>query len=109
MRGKVEICGVNTARLKTLTQPEMDMLLRRSREGDDRAREMLIEGKLELLLCILKIFGAEPEGESFRYCIDVLSNLSARKRVTGCTGVVYASKLNSFVEGGGKERSFSES
>jgi hypothetical protein len=28
MQGKVEICGVNTARLKTLTHAEMDTLLR---------------------------------------------------------------------------------
>ena len=34
MQGKVEICGVNTARLKTLTQVEMDALLRRAKEGD---------------------------------------------------------------------------
>ena len=38
MQGKVEICGVNTAKLKTLNQVEMDMLLRRAKEGDKRAR-----------------------------------------------------------------------
>ena len=43
MQGKVEICGVNTAKLRTLTQVEMDTLLRRAREGDKRAREELIE------------------------------------------------------------------
>ena len=44
MPGKVEICGVNTARLKILSQKEMDMLLRKSKEGDKDAREKLIEG-----------------------------------------------------------------
>ena len=43
MQGKVEICGVNTSKLRTLTQVEMDMLLRRAKEGDARAREELIE------------------------------------------------------------------
>ena len=43
MQGKVEICGVNTSRLKTLSQVEMDMLLRRAKEGDTSAREKLIE------------------------------------------------------------------
>ena len=41
MQGKVEICGVNTARLRVLSQTEMDALLRRSRDGDLTAREML--------------------------------------------------------------------
>ena len=35
MQGKVEICGVNTARLKVLSQKEMDGLLRRAKEGDE--------------------------------------------------------------------------
>ena len=56
MQGKVEICGVNTARLKTLTQAEMDMLLRRAKEGDDRAREALIEGNLRLVLSVIQRF-----------------------------------------------------
>ena len=33
MQGKVEICGVNTAKLKTLTQVEMDALLPGPRRG----------------------------------------------------------------------------
>ena len=39
MQGKVEICGVNTARLQVLSQVEMDALLRRAKEGDEKARE----------------------------------------------------------------------
>ena len=62
MQGKVEICGVNTARLKTLTQAEMDVLLRRAKEGDARAREMLIEGNLRLVLSVIQRF--DKRGES---------------------------------------------
>ena len=43
MQGKVEICGVNTAHLKTLKNDEMVELLRRSQAGDQAARERLIE------------------------------------------------------------------
>ena len=39
MQGKVEICGVNTAHLKTLKNDEMVELLRRSQAGDQAARE----------------------------------------------------------------------
>jgi dihydroorotase len=44
MQGKVEICGVNTARLKTLSPVQMDELLIRAKNGDENARQALIEG-----------------------------------------------------------------
>lgn len=50
MQGKVEICGVNTARLKTLKNEEMVRLLRLSQQGDENARQQLIEGNLRLVL-----------------------------------------------------------
>ena len=62
MQGKVEICGVNTAKLRTLTQVEMDTLLRRAKEGDKRAREELIEGNLRLVLSVIQRF--DKRGES---------------------------------------------
>ncbi len=62
MQGKVEICGVNTARLKVLSQVEMDMLLKRTKEGDERARQALIEGNLRLVLSVIQRF--DKRGES---------------------------------------------
>jgi RNA polymerase sporulation-specific sigma factor len=62
MQGKVEICGVNTSRLRVLTQEEMDMLLRRAKEGDEHARQQLIEGNLRLVLSVIQRF--DKRGES---------------------------------------------
>ena len=62
MQGKVEICGVNTARLKTLSPVQMEELLRRARSGDHSAREQLIEGNLRLVLSVIQRF--EKRGES---------------------------------------------
>ena len=56
MQGKVEICGINTSRLGTLPQPEMDRLLRQVRQGDISAREQLIEGNLRLVLSVIQRF-----------------------------------------------------
>ena len=56
MQGKVEICGVNTARLQVLSPLEMDVLLRRAKEGDEGAREKLIEGNLRLVLSVIQRF-----------------------------------------------------
>ena len=62
MQGKVEICGVNTARLKTLTPVQMDELLLRAKNGDESARQALIEGNLRLVLSVIQRF--EKRGES---------------------------------------------
>ena len=62
MPGKVEICGVNTARLKVLSQREMEQLLIRSKAGDMQAREQLIEGNLRLVLSVIQRF--DKRGES---------------------------------------------
>ena len=62
MQGKVEICGVNTSKLKVLSPVEMDMLLHRAKEGDISARETLIEGNLRLVLSVIQRF--EKRGES---------------------------------------------
>ena len=62
MQGKVEICGVNTARLKILSQAEMDSLLLRASRGDEQARQALIEGNLRLVLSVIQRF--DKRGES---------------------------------------------
>ena len=62
MPGKVEICGVNTAKLKTLTPAQMDVLLRQARQGDENARQKLIEGNLRLVLSVIQRF--DKRGES---------------------------------------------
>ena len=62
MQGKVEICGVNTARLKTLSPVQMDGLLRKAKDGDEDARQALIEGNLRLVLSVIQRF--DRRGES---------------------------------------------
>ena len=62
MQGKVEICGVNTAKLKVLSPSQMDALLIRAKDGDEDARQQLIEGNLRLVLSVIQRF--EKRGES---------------------------------------------
>ena len=61
MQGKVEICGVNTARLRVLTQAEMDSLLLQAKGGDEVARQKLIEGNLRLVLSVIQRFSGRGE------------------------------------------------
>ena len=61
MQGKVEICGVNTAKLKVLKGEETMALLRRSKAGDQDARRQLIEGNLRLVLSVIQKFVGRGE------------------------------------------------
>ncbi|MCI8502111.1 MAG: RNA polymerase sporulation sigma factor SigG [Oscillospiraceae bacterium] len=53
---KVEICGVNTAKLKVLKEKEKMELLARTKNGDQKAREQLINGNLRLVLSVIQRF-----------------------------------------------------
>ena len=56
MHGKVEISGINTAKLQVLKNDEMTLLLRRAAGGDNTAREQLIYGNLRLVLSVIQKF-----------------------------------------------------
>ena len=58
MYNKVEICGVNTSKLITISEAEKRELLKKSREGDKKAREKLINANLKLVLSVLQSFSA---------------------------------------------------
>ncbi len=79
MQGKVEICGVNTARLKTLKNEEMVRLLRLSQQGDENARQQLIEGNLRLVLSVIQKFlgrGENPDDLFQVGCVGLLKAIA---------------------------------
>ena len=61
MYNKVEICGVNTATLKVLTEAEKIELLRRMQAGDRKARDELVQGNLRLVLSVVQRFTQRGE------------------------------------------------
>ena len=79
MQGKVEICGVNTSNLRVLSQKEMDELLKRSKTGDESARQALIEGNLRLVLSVIQRFdkrGESPDDLFQVGCIGLIKAIS---------------------------------
>lgn len=72
---KVEICGVDTSELKTLSEERKRELLKLSKAGDKAAREELIVGNLRLVLSIIQRFN--PKGESANDLFQV-----------GCIGLI---------------------
>ena len=61
MINKVEICGVNTSKLPVLSNEEQHELLNRMKNGDEEARDKMINGNLRLVLSIIKRFYGRGE------------------------------------------------
>ena len=75
---KVEICGVNTAKLPMLTQEEKDALFIKIKAGDQAARETFIKGNLRLVLSVIKRFGASNENADDLFqigCIGLIKSI----------------------------------
>ena len=74
---KVEICGVNTAKLPTLTNEEKELLFERIKNGDKEARELYIKGNLRLVLSVIKRFGSSNENADDLFQIGCIGLMKA--------------------------------
>lgn len=78
MYNKVEICGVNTATLKVLTEAEKMRLLREMHEGSKQAREELVQGNLRLVLSVVQRFAGRGENPDDLFqvgCIGLIKSI----------------------------------
>ena len=90
MQGKVEICGVNTARLKVLKSDEMKELLIKSHEGDKEAREKLISGNLRLVLSVIQRFGNRGENPDDLFQVGCIGLIKAIDHFDVTQGVQFS-------------------
>ena len=74
---KVEICGVNTSKLPTLTEKQKQELFKKIQSGNRQARQDFIYGNLRLVLSVLQRFNNRNEN------IDDLFQV-------GCIGLIKA-------------------
>ena len=77
MQGKVEICGVNTSKLKVLKNEETIELLRRTKHGDMNAREQLIAGNLRLVLSVIQKFVGRGENADDLFQVGCIGLIKA--------------------------------
>jgi RNA polymerase sporulation-specific sigma factor len=74
---KVEIRGVNTSKLKTLTDEEKRALLVRTKAGEAAAREELIYGNLRLVLSIIQRFSGRKENADDLFQVGCIGLIKA--------------------------------
>ena len=74
---KVEIAGVNTAKLKNLTSEEKQQLLERASKGDKAARQELIDGNLRLVLSIVQRFSNRNENADDLFQVGCIGLIKA--------------------------------
>ena len=74
---KVELCGVNTAKLPLLKEEEKEELLARIKEGDEDAREQYIKGNLRLVLSVIKRFSGSSENPDDLFQIGCIGLIKA--------------------------------
>ncbi len=74
---KVEICGINTSTIKVLSEKEKMELLRKSRAGDKKARDKLIEGNLRLVLSVVQRFQNRGENMDDLFQVGVIGLIKA--------------------------------
>jgi RNA polymerase sporulation-specific sigma factor len=74
---KVEICGVNTAKLPVLKEQEKEELFKRIRQGDREARELYIKGNLRLVLSVIQRFSSAGENVDDLFQIGCIGLMKA--------------------------------
>lgn len=74
---KVEICGVNTAKLPVLSNEEKETLFEKIRAGDTEARERYIKGNLRLVLSVIKRFSGSNENADDLFQIGCIGLIKA--------------------------------
>ena len=76
-QGKVEICGVDTAKLPVLNDKEKEALFARIKEGDESAKEEYIKGNLRLVLSVIKRFSNSNENPDDLFQIGCIGLIKA--------------------------------
>jgi RNA polymerase sporulation-specific sigma factor len=74
---KVEICGIDTSNLKTLSEEEKRRLLRLSGEGDSDARCALVMGNLRLVLSVVGRFNPKHDGADDLFQVGCIGLIKA--------------------------------
>ena len=94
---KVEICGINTAKLPILKESEKEELFAKIKQGDMAARETYIKGNLRLVLSVIKRFSNHNENVDDLFqigCIGLIKSIDNFNPDMGVKFSTYAVPMN---------------
>ena len=90
MSGKVEICGVNTAKLPIYKEAEMTEMLLKIKEGDRETRDTFISGNLRLVLSVIQRFGNRGENPDDLFQVGCIGLIKALDNFDMSHGVKFS-------------------
>jgi len=89
-RCKVEICGVNTSKLRVLSGEEKAELIKRIKAGDEKAREEFINGNLRLVLSVIQRFSGRSESADDLFQVGCIGLIKALDNFNTELGVLFS-------------------
>ena len=90
MAGKVEICGVNTAKLPLYKDAEMTEMLYKIKAGDRETRDAFITGNLRLVLSVIQRFGNRSENPDDLFQVGCIGLMKALDNFDMSHGVKFS-------------------
>jgi RNA polymerase sporulation-specific sigma factor len=90
MFNKVEICGVNTSRLKVLSEDEKMRLITLAKKGDMNARDELIKGNLRLVLSVIQSFRSRCDNPDDLFQVGCIGLIKAIDNFDESQGVRFS-------------------
>ena len=90
MASKVEICGVNTAKLPLYKEAEMMEMIEKVKAGDKETRDKFIQGNLRLVLSVIQRFSNRGENPDDLFQVGCIGLIKALDNFDTSHGVKFS-------------------
>lgn len=90
MASKVEICGVNTAKLPLYKEAEMKEMIEKVKAGDMETRDKFIQGNLRLVLSVIQRFSNRGENPDDLFQVGCIGLIKALDNFDTSHGVKFS-------------------
>lgn len=98
-KNKVDINGINTSSLKSLSHEEMVLLFERLHSGDLSCKDILVEGNLKLVLSILRKYQGKCDNMDDLFQIGVVGLIKSVENFNLSFGVKFSTYAVFMIEG----------
>ncbi len=96
---KVEISGINTGKLKVMSEEEKNLLLRKVKQGDKQACDELVKGNLRLVLRVIQRFSNRGESMDDLFQVGCIGLIKAIKNFNTDLNIKFSTYAVPMIEG----------